>query len=109
MPPESDVLVLLDGAAAAELGLDGADVLFRHLDDEFFDGLERLALDHRRDDLRAADLKLEAFAAHRLDQHRQVQLAASADEEALVLLLDAQADVGLEFLSAGARRSGARW
>ena len=44
------------------------------------------------------DLELVALAAHRLDQDRQVQLAASAHEEDVgaVGLLDAQRDVGLE-------------
>ena len=35
---------------------------------------------------RAADAHLEAFAAHGLDQHRQLQLAAAGDLERVALL-----------------------
>ena len=46
------------------------------------------------------DGELEALAAHRLDQHRQVQFAAARNAEAIriVGVLDAQRDVVFELL-----------
>ena len=45
--------------------------------DEALDRLVQLAVDLARHDLRLADGQLEALAAHRLDEHRQLQLAAA--------------------------------
>ena len=42
-------------------------------------GSKLLAVDFLGDDLGPADLQLVALAAHRLDQHRQLQLAAAGD------------------------------
>ena len=50
------------------------------------------------DDLRLADAQLVAFAAHRLDEHGEVELAAARDAEHAGVggVLDAQRDVALE-------------
>src|SRR3546814_12363277 len=49
----------------------------------------------RSDDFRARHRQLEAFAAHGFDQHRQVQLAATGDQELVRVraFLDLQRDV----------------
>ena len=56
---------------------DDAGVLLGHVDREALHRLVALAVDHARDDLRLADGQLEALAAHRLDEHGQLQLAAA--------------------------------
>ena len=54
-----------------------ADVLLGRVDREPLDRLVHLAVDLARHDLRLADRELEALAAHELDEHRQLQLAAA--------------------------------
>ena len=58
-----------------------------------------LAVDHLDDDLRLADRKLVAFAAHRFDQDRQMQDASAGDEEFFfrASFFDAERDVVLKF------------
>ena len=58
-------------------------------------GSQRLPSIDLRDDLRLADGELEALAAHRLDQHRQLQLAACLDLPGVGTVggVDADADV----------------
>src|SRR5262249_34501170 len=63
--------------ARAELGRDGADELLGNVDDQMLHRLEGPAALPPRDDLRLADLELEALAAHHLDEDRELQLAAS--------------------------------
>ncbi len=55
---------------------DGAEVLFGHVDRDALDRLVQLAVDLSRHDLGLADGELEALAAHRLDEHRELELAA---------------------------------
>ena len=73
-------------------------IFFRHVDDDVLDRFPLLAVAFGDDDLRLADGELVAFAAHRLDEDREVQLAAAADLERVgaVGLLDAQRDVRFE-------------
>ena len=59
-----------------ELG-DDAEVLLRHVDRDALDRLVHLAVDEARDDLRLADRQLEALAAHLLDEHLELELAAA--------------------------------
>ena len=56
---------------------DDADVVLRNVDRQPLDRLVHLAVDLARDDLRLADGQLEALAAHHLDEHRELQLAAA--------------------------------
>ena len=62
------------------------------------------------DDLRLADAQLVAFAAHRLDEHRQVELAAArhAEHAGVGGVLDAQRDVALELALQALARGCAR-
>ena len=63
-------------AQREQLG-DDADVLLGHVDRDALDRLVHLAVDLARHDLRLADRELEALAAHQLDEHRELQLAAA--------------------------------
>ena len=54
-----------------------ADVLLGRVDREPLDRLVHLAVDLARHDLRLADRELEALAAHQLDEHGELQLAAA--------------------------------
>src|SRR5690606_19350150 len=69
------------------------------VDDDFFDWLDALTVDFARDDLGARHLHLVAFAAHHLEQNRQLQLATAEHLELLrrVGRLDADRDVADEF------------
>ena len=68
-------------AAQAQLLHDGALVLLFHVGHDVFVGFLLLAVHLAHDHLRAAHGQLEAFTAHVLDQHRQVQLATAGDAE----------------------------
>ena len=59
----------------------------------------------RRDDLGVADGELEALAAHRLDEHRQLELAAAEDLDAsgVSVGLDAEREVADELSRRAAR------
>ncbi len=58
---------------------DDADVVLGYVDREALDGLVAFAVDLTDQDVRLADGQLEAFAAHHLDEHRELQLAAALD------------------------------
>src|SRR4029079_12782954 len=77
---------------------DDADVVLGDVDRHALDGLVRAAVDLAGDDLRLADRQLEALAAHQLDEHRELQLAAALDLPGVraLGLLDAEADVADE-------------
>jgi len=86
--------------ALAEQFCDRADVLVNDVNGGPFDRLQPLpVLAGLEDHLRAADLKLEALAAHRLDQHREMQLTPPADAEDIRLggIFHPQGDVGRQF------------
>ena len=87
------------GAARAERFHHRALAVGVDVDGQRLEGLERAAVDDLLQHLRLADGELEAFAAHVLDQDRQVQFAAPRDAEhvGLVGFLDAQRDVALQF------------
>ena len=51
-------------------------VFFGHVDHELLDRFHYGAVDRLGDDIRPGDLELVAFAAHHLDEDRQLQLAA---------------------------------
>ncbi len=76
-----------------------AELVAGHFDDE---ALERL-FDHAavavEDDVRLADRQLIAFAAHRFDEHREMQYAAAEDLERIARIgrLDAEGDVAFQF------------
>ena len=61
---------------------DGADVLVGDVDHAALERLVALAVDLADDDLGPAHLQLVALAAHRLDEHRELQLAAAGDLDA---------------------------
>src|SRR6185437_3889250 len=86
------------GATGAEGLHDRALVLGIDVDGQRLERLVDLAVDDLRQHLRARYGKLIAFAAHILDQDRQVQLAAAGDSHdiRLVGVLDAQGDVALQ-------------
>src|SRR5204863_68992 len=67
--------------AAAQVLHDYAHVLFRHVNNDVLDRLHKLVVDALKDDLRAGDLELEAFATHRLDQDAEVKLTPTGDLE----------------------------
>ena len=106
--PVVDDLDHLAAPLAERLG-DRAEVLLAHVDREVLDRLHALAVDPLDDGLGPGDLELVALAPHRLDEHREVQLAAAADQEALgrVGVLDVQPEVGVELLDRAARAAGA--
>ena len=56
---------------------DDADVLLGDVDRDALDRLVLLAVDLLREHLRLADGELEALAAHQLDEHGELQLAAA--------------------------------
>src|SRR5439155_17644206 len=60
--------------------------------------LLRLAVDFLQDHLRPRDLELVTLAPHRLDEDREVQLAAAAHHERVggVAVGDAERDIALE-------------
>jgi hypothetical protein len=64
-------------------------------------GFARLAIDLLDDYARASDRQFIPFAAHRFEQDRQVQFAASGNQEAVGVrsLLDAQRHVGQQLLA----------
>ena len=64
-------------AAGAHLRDDDALEFLGDVDDEILDRLHDLAVDFLGDDVGARHLQLEAFAAHHLDQDRELQLAAA--------------------------------
>ena len=71
---------LLEPALAQREQLrDHADVVVGHVDRQPLDRLVRLAVDLAREHLRLADGELEALAAHQLDEHGELQLAAALD------------------------------
>ena len=77
------------GLARAELFDDRADILLRHVRHELFHRFHEIALlvalhEHAR----GRDLKLIAFAAHRLDEDRERHFAAAGDVEAVGAALD---------------------
>jgi hypothetical protein len=88
-------------AAVADELHDAAHVLFGHINHEILDWLEDLAVGgFAGDDVRLADRKLVAFAAHVFDEDAQVEQSAAGDFEGVFVagFFDAQGDVGFEFL-----------
>ena len=79
---------------------DRADVLLGDVDRQALDGLVAFGFDVALEHVRLADGQLEALAAHHLDQHRQLQLAAALDLVGVgpVGGLDAQGDVADQLL-----------
>ena len=67
--------------AAAHRFRDDADEFFGTIDDDLLDRFLQFAVHATRDDFRLGDLKFIIFAAHHLDQNRELQLAASGDFE----------------------------
>ena len=69
---------LLEPALAQREQLrDDAEELLGDVDGDALDRLVHLAVDLAGDDLGLADGELEALAAHHLDEHRELQLAAA--------------------------------
>ena len=100
-----------DAPLAGREGLgDGADVLVGHVADAPLERLVAPAVDLPGDDLGPADLQLVALAAHRLDEHGELQLAPAGhlDHVGRVGVLDADRHVAehlaLEALPQVARR-----
>ena len=90
-------------ARAERIG-DRADDVGGAVDDAVLDGLDTLTVDLLGDDRGSRHLELVALAAHRLDEDREVQLAASAHVEDVGgrSVLDAQRDVGEQLALADA-------
>ena len=78
---------------------DVADELLGHVDGDVFDRLVQLAVDDPRDHLGLADGEFESLATHGLDQHGQLQLAATLDLPGVGSfgVEDAKRDVADEF------------
>src|SRR5690606_6391380 len=87
--------------AIGEILHDGADAIVRHFDPDGFIRLQAFAVrTFFLDDGRAGNEELEAFAAHRFDEHGDLHGAASLDVEragAVRGVFDVDGDVGLEF------------
>jgi hypothetical protein len=84
---------------------------FIDVDDDFFDRLEHLAvLALLHDDARAGYGKLEAFAAHGLDEDGELQFATAGDVERVLAFgfLDLQRDVAFGFLEQAIADDAAR-
>ncbi|CCV04643.1 hypothetical protein MESS2_1340046 [Mesorhizobium metallidurans STM 2683] len=105
---EDDALAVAAGRAQLDhLGLalrhfldDDAGMLLVDVDDDFLDRLQQFAIVALlHDDARPRHGDLEALAAHRLDQHGQLQFAAAGDEEGILVgrFLDLQRDIALGF------------
>ena len=90
-------------------GDDDALVILGDVDDQILDRLHAHAVDLLDDDLGPRHLQLEAFAAHHLDQDRQLQLAAAEHLELLrrVGRLDAQRHVAEQLLVEALAAGGA--
>jgi hypothetical protein len=71
--------------ALGELLHDDAGMLVVDVDDDFLDRLEPLAVLLAQHDARTADGELEAFAAHVLDEHGELQFATAGDLEGVVV------------------------
>ncbi len=82
-------------AALAEPLGDHADERVGHVDDHELHRLGEHALDVLREDLGVAQLELVALAAHRLDEDRELQLAATEHDEGVrrLGLLDADGEI----------------
>ncbi len=92
---------LLEPAPAQREQLrDDADVVLGHVDRDPLDGSKHEPVELARQHLWLADGQLESFAAHDLDQHRELELAAALHFPDLRLRgrLDAQRDVADELL-----------
>ena len=87
--------VLQLALADAQLLHDATLMQFLDVDHQLFDRLHQLAVDFLDDDFRARYRQFEAFATHRLDQHRQVQFTTTGDQELVGIgaFLDLQRDV----------------
>ena len=70
-------------AALAERFGHGTEVLLAHVNGQMLDGFHALAVDLFHDCLWTRDFELVALAAHRLNEHGEVQLTTSADQELL--------------------------
>ena len=88
-------------AAGADELHHGAELVVRHFDDQALERLFGDAVVLVQHDVRLADRQLVAFAAHRFDQHGEVQHAAAEDLERVgaVGRLDAEGDVALQLLA----------
>src|SRR5690606_6542848 len=76
-------------------------VLFVNVDNDFFDRLQRLAvLALLHDHARTRYGQFKAFAAHRLDQNRELQLTTTRHVERVLVrrFLDLQRDAAFGFL-----------
>ena len=65
---------------------DDAGVGVATVDREMLDRLQAIAVLHAKDHLWPADAQLEPFAAHRLDEDGELELAAPLDQQAVVTL-----------------------
>mgnify|MGYP003694780515 CR=1 FL=1 len=97
-PDTSRVVVLHarhDALAGRQELRDDADVVLRDVDEERLHRLHQLAVLLASDDRRLRDLQLVALAAHGLDQHGELELAAAGDPQRVgrAGLLDPQAHV----------------
>ena len=92
--PVVDHLLHAALAQGEQLG-DDADVVLGDVDRQALDRLVELAVDLAGEHLGLADGQLEALAAHHLDEHGQLQLAAALDLPGVGPLgvADAQRDV----------------
>ena len=87
-------------AAAAERFHHDSDECFRAIHDQQFERLDAAAVFIAHDDLRLADHQFVAFAAHRLNQNRELQFAAPENAKRVrgARVFHAQRDVGEQFL-----------
>ena len=97
----SPILHVDEGSLAARRNLDClADKLLRNVNREVLDRFTALTIDSLVQNLRLADLKFEALAAHSLDEHGKVKDTTSVNDERVGIWtrLHAESQILLKFL-----------
>ena len=99
MPPPRGPHIGQFGLAFRHFVDDGAGIRFIDIDDDFFDRLQPLAIYGLEQNARAADGKLEAFAAHGFDQDAELQFAAARDFKGVLVFgfRNADRDIAFDF------------
>ena len=86
LPPTDGRMSVISALRMFIFSNDCARIFIVHVDDDGFVRLGLLAVFvFAEQHARAADAELEAFAAHRLDQHAELKLAAAGDFEAVAI------------------------
>ena len=90
-------LGLQEGFAHTQFLRNGTHVFAVNLNDQLFDRFAFDAVDFAVDHLGAANFQLETFAAHSLDEYREVKFTASGNFIAQAIRSNRESNVGFEF------------